>query len=106
MSVLGSVNIGTIITQILPPSLAAQVNVAGLAGGCDGGDLAPKVDQVTDYEYQFAYQEHPEIVDWLTSECVWPYCGYTGRDIYEQERAVVIFNDIRGSVEFKLRFIE
>jgi hypothetical protein len=103
MSVLGSLSIGTLIGQILPASLAARV--IGVQLNQERLDDS-KVCQVTDYEYQFGYQEHPEIIDWLTGECVWPYYGYTACDIYNQERAVVIFGDIRGSIEFKLRFIE
>jgi hypothetical protein len=109
MSILGSVSIGTLIAQILPPTLATHVSGVSLAGH-NGGNRTwqddNKVCQVTDYEYQFGFKEHPEIIDWLTSDCVWPFYGYTGRDIYGQERAVVIFNDIRGSIEFKLRFVE
>jgi hypothetical protein len=103
MSVLNTSTIGSVISHILPGLFGGQIQGYGPVQPYrhDSG-----VCQITDHEFQFTYELYPEIMDWLTSDCVWQYYGYTGRDVYDQERAVVIFADVRGSIEFKLRFVD
>lgn len=61
--------------------------------------------QINNYEYQFYGQAHDDIFDWLVDDCVWNYSIYTTfNEYFIKQKVTLIFDDIRGSIEFKVRF--
>lgn len=66
-------------------------------------DIVPStIWQLTKLSYKFYSSSHPEILDWL-EDCVWSYTIWSERsDVWRT--TMLVFDDIQGSVEFKVRF--
>lgn len=69
--------------------------------------------QIGDCEFVFYAKAHPDIIEWINNDCAWNYRIFTsvGFDNHPQYRTTVfrqtclVFLDIKGVIEFKLRFV-
>jgi hypothetical protein len=93
-----------IIRRVAPNVIANDLlGVQPMTGCMWPGSLYPtKIWQVDILTYQFYSNMHPEILDWL-QESAWSYTIWT--DVKEvNQRSTLVFGDIHGAVEFKVRF--
>lgn len=97
-----------IIRKVMPIAVARSIigpqtpSLSSLFG--EFVDHRNKIWQIDELQFQFYGIERDDIMDWLMYDCVWSYTCYSSTSESEKYRTIVRFEDIKGSVEFKLRF--